>query len=296
MNQGSILFLSVFGAMALSWGGFVMLPQVQLGSQSTRVVKEIGRHYPAERGGLAERGRDIYRAAGCVSCHTQQVRQSGYEFDLVLTKAGDFTELVTSLVSQANTSLTPQETAAIVGNAPTTILEGVGKSEVDRVLHLFKDSGAKVAANIRPLGPDIERGWGPRQTVGLDYLFDQPVLLGSQRIGPDLVDVGSRLTDRKWHLLHLYHPHTVQEGSIMPAYPYLFETKKILSGPSSDALALEGDFSPPEGMEVVPTPEANALVDYLLSLRIQNPVFEAPYMFTQDQGSDDNNSQMEQPE
>jgi hypothetical protein len=49
-------------------------------------------------------------------------------------------------------------------------------------------------------------------------------------------------------------------------------------------------------MEVVPTPEANALVDYLLSLRIQNPVFEAPYMFTQDQGSDDNNSQMEQPE
>ncbi|XOV73314.1 MAG: ribosomal protein L7/L12 [Verrucomicrobiota bacterium] len=294
MNQGPTLFLGVLCAMAVSWIGFVMLPQVQLGSQSTRVVKELGRHYPSPRGGLADRGKDVYRAAGCASCHTQQIRQTGFEFDIVLTDAGDFTNSVIGLVQQANRSLNEKEATDLVAKTPITIREGVKKDIADHILKLFKDSGAKVAANIRPMGPDIERGWGPRQTVGLDYLYDQPLLLGNQRIGPDLANVGSRLTDRQWHLLHLYHPHTVAAGSIMPAYPYLFETRKIDGQPSADALPLEGDFAPGEGMEVVPKPEAHSLVDYLLSLRIENPVFEAPYLFTQAESSEDNNSETEQ--
>ena len=165
MNQGPLLFLSVLCAMAASWMGFVLMPQVQLGNQSTRLVKEIGRHYPAERGGIAVKGHDVYRAAGCVSCHTQQVRQSGFIFDIVLTDAGDFTDLVTSLVQQANGDLSDQQAADIVANAPKTILEGVSKQTVDSISFLFKDSGGKVVANIRPTGPDIDRGWGPRQTV-----------------------------------------------------------------------------------------------------------------------------------
>ena len=293
MNQGPLLFLSVLCAMAASWMGFVLMPQVQLGNQSTRLVKEIGRHYPAERGGIAVKGHDVYRAAGCVSCHTQQVRQTGFIFDIVLTDAGDFTDLVTSLVQQANGDLSDQQAADIVANAPKTILEGVSKQTVDSISFLFKDSGGKVVANIRPTGPDIDRGWGPRQTVGLDYLFDEPVLMGSQRIGPDLADVGSRLADRNWHLLHLYHPRTVVEKSIMPAYPYLFETREIGDSPSPDALALKGEFAPEEGMEVIPTPEANALVEYLLSLRIFHPVFEAPYIFTQAEPSVNIDSEME---
>lgn len=296
MNQGPLLFLGVLCAMAASWMGFVLMPQVQLGNQSTRLVKEIGRHYPAERGGLADKGHDVYRAAGCATCHTQQIRQTGFNFDIVLTDAGDFTDLVTSLVQQVNSDLSDQEAANIVAKAPRTILEGVSKQSADSIVRLFKDSGAKIAANIRPTGPDIDRGWGPRQTVGLDYLFDQPVLLGNQRIGPDLANVGSRLTDRQWHLLHLYHPHTVVQKSIMPAYPYLFETRPAGDVPSPDALPLEGDFAPEKGMEVVPTEEANALVDYLLSLRITHPVFEAPYLFTQAEPTENNNSETEQAE
>ena len=296
MNQGPLLFIGVLCAMAASWMGFVLMPQVQLGNQSTRHVKEIGLHYPAERGGLADKGHDVYRAAGCAACHTQQIRQTGFSFDIVLTEAGDFTDLVTSIVQKANGYLSDQEAANIVANTPKTIRDGVSKEVADRTIRLFKDSGAKVAANIRPDGPDIERGWGPRQTVGLDYLFDQPVLLGNQRIGPDLANVGSRLTDREWHFLHLYHPHTVVAKSIMPAYPYLFETRKIGDTPSDDALPLTGEFAPEEGMEVVPKPEANVLVDYLLSLRINHPVFEAPYLFTQAETSEDNNSQTEQAE
>jgi hypothetical protein len=44
----------------------------------------------------------------------------------------------------------------------------------------------------------------------------------------------------------------------------------------------------------VPKPEALALVDYLLSLKIENPVFEAPYMFTQAEPGETNNVEMEQ--
>ncbi|MBT5925659.1 MAG: hypothetical protein HOH33_03475 [Verrucomicrobia bacterium] len=296
MNQGPLLFLGVLCAMAASWMGFVLMPQVQLGNQSTRHVKEIGRHYPAERGGLADKGHDVYRAAGCAACHTQQVRQTGFNFDIVLTDAGDFTDLVISLVKESNSSFSDQQAADIVANAPRTILEAVNQSVANSIVRSFKDSGAKVAANIRPTGPDIDRGWGPRQTVGLDYLFDEPILLGNQRIGPDLANVGSRLTDREWHFLHLYHPHTVVGKSMMPAYPYLFETQIIGDDPSSDALPLAGEFAPEEGTEVVPTAEANVLVDYLLSLRISHPVFEAPYLFTQAEPSENNNSETEQAE
>src|SRR5437667_11579508 len=43
---------------------------------------------------------------------------------------------------------------------------------------------------MRGLGVDLSRGWGPRKTVAQDYMGDYPVLLGSQRIGPDLANIG----------------------------------------------------------------------------------------------------------
>ena len=47
---------------------------------------------------------------------------------------------------------------------------------------------------VRPegFGSDLARGWGGRtgkvQSVAQDYLYDQPVMLGSLRIGPDLAN------------------------------------------------------------------------------------------------------------
>lgn len=39
---------------------------------------------------------------------------------------------------------------------------------------------------------DIERKWGERRSAPRDYLFDRPVQLGKERIGPDLANVGKR--------------------------------------------------------------------------------------------------------
>jgi len=112
--------------------------------------------------------------------------------------------------------------------------------------------------------------------VAQDYLADYPVQPGSRRIGPDLANVGLRLPEADWHLRHLYAPQNEVQGSLMPPYRFLFETRKIGREASPDALKLSGKLAPPPGYEIVPQPEATVLVAYLQSLRAEAPLFEAP--------------------
>jgi len=127
-------------------------------------------------------------------------------------------------------------------------------------------------------GSDLERGWGVRRTVARDYMFDSPPLLGSSRIGPDLANVGSAKwrnepadenpqykpakRDAAWQLLHLYKPNVIVRDSKMPSYSYLFAKHKITGQRSVDALNVLTE----PGYEIVPKPEAKALVGYLLTL------------------------------
>jgi cytochrome c oxidase cbb3-type subunit 2 len=133
---------------------------------------------------------------------------------------------------------------------------------------------------VRPakLGPDIPRNLGVRRSLAEDYLFEQPVMLGSQRVGPDLANFG-RTADTNAIYLHLYDPRDprlLKSGSVMPPYRFLFETRKIGFSPSSDALMLSEKDAPPAGYEVVPRPQARALAAYLLSRRQEGYLFEAP--------------------
>ncbi|MFN0069588.1 MAG: cbb3-type cytochrome c oxidase subunit II [Limisphaerales bacterium] len=154
---------------------------------------------------------------------------------------------------------------------------------------LFRSEGCYACHSqmVRPEGhgADIARGWGARRSVAQDYLRDNPALPGSIRVGPDLHNLGVRLHAGdtnlepamvRQQLLHLYHPHTVMPRSVMPAYPYLFETRPVRGEGSHDALTLPTPFAPPAGHEVVPRPEAHALVAYLLSLRHDVSLREAP--------------------
>jgi len=47
---------------------------------------------------------------------------------------------------------------------------------------------------VRPdyAASDIDRKWGERRSAPRDYLFDRPVQLGKERMGPDLANVGKR--------------------------------------------------------------------------------------------------------
>ena len=116
-------------------------------------------------------------------------------------------------------------------------------------------------------GGDFDRDWGGRQAVAPDFVFQDNVLLGSRRIGPDLSNVGAR-RDADWLFLHLYKPSINAEATTMPAYPQLFREKEFSGTPATNALNLEGNDLPPEGTEVVPTEKAVALVAYLQSLNL----------------------------
>lgn len=202
MNYGPLLFFGIFLTVASSWCGLVLIPQLQYGGMQAVRIEETNELYPQVRPGLAQRGQEVYRANGCIYCHSQQVRPKGF-------------------------------------------------------------------------GSDFERNWGPRRTVARDYLYDKPVLLGTMRTGPDLTNIGARQPSAEWQHLHLYNPLITSPGSIMPPHPFLYQKRRILGQPSTKALNLTGQFAPEPGYEIVPTPDAEALVAYLLSLKAITPLPEA---------------------
>ncbi len=256
MKNGFWIFIAVFLALGGSWCGFVLAPELQLGDAKQTTVLNSSDVYPVGRPGEANQGLSVYRANGCAACHTEQVRQNGMTCGVTLTEAGKNPQAVTNLIS-------------------SLVLTNLTKEEADAASDKISAGGGKAEIHIVATGPDIARGWGMRQSVAEDYLYDQSVQLGSLRAGPDLANAGAR-ADASWQLLHLYAPKSVVKGSTMPPFRYLFELRKIGAAPSPDALKLPPEFAPPVGYEVVPKPEARKLAAYLLSLRANAPLYSAP--------------------
>lgn len=200
MNNGLVLFFGILATMAASFGGVILVPQLQFGRQQAVLLEETGAYYPALRAGQANQGAEIYRSLGCAECHSQQVRG---------------------------------------------------------------------------LGGDLARAWGSRISVAQDYLHDQPVQLGVTRLGPDLANVALRHPDANYLYAHLWDPRLAMPGSIMPRYPFLFEMRRLAGGGTlaADAVKFPGL---PADLELIPKPEARQLVAYLLSLRADSELFEAP--------------------
>jgi cytochrome c oxidase cbb3-type subunit 2 len=119
---------------------------------------------------------------------------------------------------------------------------------------------------------DMDRGWGSRPTVPADYVYDRPHLLGTMRTGPDLINVGQRLPDPDWHLIHFYDPRVVNEWSVMPPFPFLFELKDSADVRPSDRVVPVRGPRAPRGKVVVATADALALTAYMLALKRQYPV------------------------
>jgi cytochrome c oxidase cbb3-type subunit 2 len=199
MNRSSLIFVGLLLIFLTSFIGLVIVPYVQLGRLLPDIDDTTRDQTPAAFPGIAEQGRAVYAANGCVYCHSQQVRS-------------------------------------------------------------------------RKSGSDLDRGWGgdtdPRRTVARDYLRDRAAYLGASRMGPDLANVGSRRDKADWHFQHLYDPAEVAPGSNCPPMHFLFERRTIVGQPSIDALQAPGAERPVPGrQELVPTPQAKALVAYLMSLK-----------------------------
>ena len=125
----------------------------------------------------------------------------------------------------------------------------------------------------KEMAPDFERGWG-RATVAGDYAYDNPHLLGTSRTGPDLMNIGARQPSEDWQLGHLYAPRAYVPGSIMPAFPFLFERKT--KADKEDHVVKLPSNAAPAGQVVVARPQALDLARYLLSLNRSYPIVAAP--------------------
>lgn len=73
---------------------------------------------------------------------------------------------------------------------------------------------------VRFLPADVQR-WGA-PTAAWETRYDYPQLWGTRRIGPDLARE-TRVRSNDWQLTHLYNPQSVVPGSVMPAFPWLFD-------------------------------------------------------------------------
>ena len=147
--------------------------------------------------------------------------------------------------------------------------------------HIYAANGCAYChtQQVRPAtsGADIIRGWGTakddeskeitRRTYPRDYIWQHQVFLGNSRNGADLSNVAQRFPDAAGLYRYLYDPYVLDGHSSMPAYKFLFITRKISGARAEDALVLTGADAPPAGYEIVPTAEAKSLVAYLLSLK-----------------------------
>src|SRR4030095_15075386 len=113
------LVLGILATLAFSWLWLAYIPDLQIGHLDPQSDEEGTDIYPMPKSGMAERGRRVYAANGCVYCHSQQTR--------------------------------PDYASA-----------------------------------------DIDRKWGERRSAPRDYIFERPVLLGQERMGPDLSNIGKR--------------------------------------------------------------------------------------------------------
>jgi len=139
------------------------------------------------------------------------------------------------------------------------------------------------------LQSDETRGDTRRETNAFDFTGETFAQIGQNRIGPDLSNLGRRMDvlqakgvdPEKWLLAHLYNPRLDPElyKSTCPPHPFLFKKRAVKGAGSSDALTVDAG----EGYELVPGPDARALVSYLLSLKKDHPV-PAAYDFAPPKG------------
>jgi cytochrome c oxidase cbb3-type subunit II len=143
------------------------------------------------------------------------------------------------------------------GVAPLTALESEGRD-----VYVANGCSYCHTQQVRPLNEDKVFG---RPSAASDFKYQTPELLGSERTGPDLTNIGVRQPSSVWQYIHLYNPRTVVPQSIMPSFGWLFDV--VDHAPTGvTAVPLPKAYAPARGV-VVPTHRAEALVAYLASLK-----------------------------
>ena len=144
--------------------------------------------------------------------------------------------------------------------------------------HIFIAEGCVACHSQQVRNINMDKIWGTRPSIAADYANNERMewwmntatLMGTERMGPDLTNIGTRLPSADWHFLHLYNPRAVVKESVMPAYPWLFKwTENVADG--EKVISLPDAVQPPGNKKLVVKKEGMQLVAYLQSLK-QTPL------------------------
>ncbi len=139
---------------------------------------------------------------------------------------------------------------------------------------LFIANGCVACHTQQIRNVDMDRQWGNRPSMAADYAAirrtdtwrNTATLMGTERTGPDLTDVGNRQPSKDWNLVHLYNPRIVVSESIMPAYPWLFAYKEE-PAKTDVVVNVPAEYLKGKKGKIIATQDALHLIAYLQSLK-----------------------------
>jgi cbb3-type cytochrome oxidase cytochrome c subunit len=305
MKGVTALFLGIFGTFAFSWTGLMLIPNFQIGHLDPQADEEGTDIYPQPRSGMAERGRKIYAANGCVYCHSQQVRADyaasdidrkwgtrrsaprDYIFDrpalLGKMRVGPDLSNIGKRAPSTDENASPApatSSAASASPAASPAANTTATSPPPATSPAVAQSPAAAPNASAPAAPANAPAPAPTNATS------QSVPPPSQNPAATSGTTADTMTgpggvppqySAAWHHLHLYSPRSVLAGSTsnMPAFKFLYEKRRITGQRSEDALKLTGAEDPGEDWEVIPTYDAKCLVAYLMSLDQSHELKEA---------------------
>ncbi|HAK05928.1 MAG TPA: hypothetical protein DCO65_01430 [Spartobacteria bacterium] len=302
------LVLGIFGTFTFSWVGLTVIPNLQIGHLDPQMDEEGTDVYPAPKSGMAQRGRRVYAANGCIYCHSQQVRADyaasdidrkwgerrsaprDYLFDRPVLlgkmrmgpdlsnigKRAPAEEENASPVPSASPACPPAAAASSPANPSAS--PATAASPSPKPANSPATSTSPAAAPASPVASPAPAESSPPAAGANPVPAAQPAsTAASPTESPPGVEPRPgepALYSAAWHHRHLYSPRGISIDSNMPAYRFLYEKRRIAGERSPDALKLTGSDAPPAGWEIVPSYDAECLVAYLMSLDQSHPLKE----------------------
>jgi cytochrome c oxidase cbb3-type subunit 2 len=149
----------------------------------------------------------------------------------------------------------------LIWNPPRTIDAHTYTALTARGRKLFYSNGCNYCHTQYVRAQDTAMG---PQSDGGNYVFDNPMILGSERTGPDLSYIG-RKRSRAWEVAHLQDPRGLSPMSIMPSYAFLgeesLEAIAAYLFDLGDRVAQERMILPPEAYAGLSDPSPPPVVD-----------------------------------
>jgi cytochrome c oxidase cbb3-type subunit 2 len=289
------LFLGIFGTFAFSWTGLTLIPNWQIGHLDPQSDDEQTDIYPQPKSGMAQRGRKIYAANGCVYCHSQQVRADYAASDIdrkwgtrrsaprdyiferpaflgKMRLGPDLSNIGKRAPSEDQNASPSPAPAASPGTSPTANAPAPSPNASAANSPAAAPSASPAVnanASAAPANSPAPANAPAPATSPASSPATAEATPGADGVPPQY--------SAAWHHLHLYDPRSVLAGSSsnMPAYKFLYEKRRISGERSADALKLTGAQDPGEDWEVVPSYDAKCLVAYLMSLDQSHELKEA---------------------